>query len=108
MTINEPEKGRQTAEIGRLAIDPKVVPFHPTLVPPSQAFSPETQACLDLILAVRTRIMAGEYVPTAILIGVIEARDDVEESFALSSGLNRMELIGNLHALASGISMEEA
>lgn len=91
---------------GPEATPPKVVPLHPRLVDTPPTFSPETQACLDLILAVRTRIMAGEYVPTGIVIGIIETRDELEESYALSAGMTRMELIGNLTALATEITLE--
>lgn len=84
----------------------KVIPFQLKAVDTPPTFSPETQACLDLILAVRTRIMAGEYAPTGIVIGIIEARGELEESYALSAGLTRMELIGNLHALATEITLE--
>lgn len=67
-----------------------------------------TQMCIEMLDRLRERIMAGEDHPTGLVVCVIENQGETEKSYALSCGLNRMEVIGNLHALATEITIEPA
>lgn len=65
-----------------------------------------TAAVLELLETMKQIILRGEESPTAIVLVIIEEDGERAKSYGRSVGLNRMELIGNLHALAAEITME--
>lgn len=83
----------------------EVLPFKRV---PDPVLPEHTRQCVELLDRLKAKILAGEESPTGLVLCVVENRGETEKSFALSVGLSRMEIVGNLYALATEITLEPA
>jgi len=79
-----------------------VLPFKLPAPPPTPA-----EAVLELLDRFREQIVTGAVTPRHLILCVVEHVGETrEKSYALSTGMGRMEMVGNLFALATEITME--
>src|SRR5258708_1451643 len=89
---------------GQVAIEAEVIPFKKVEPVPSITAVEEVLALLDRF---RAQVEAGTVIPRHLIMCVVEhVGAERERSYALSTGMGRMEMVGNLFALATEITME--
>lgn len=75
---------------------------------PQEKLPSPKERVLQFLDAMRAKVESGETPLSDLVVIAIEQTEFTEKTYALSTGLTRIEIIGHLSAMATEITMEHA